>query len=181
MTKRSNTKENLLKQACRLFWSRGYSNVPVREIARTAGVDVALISRYYGSKIGLFKATLETLPKINPEAFPTADVLVDMIVGMFANAPKEGVEASPISLILLNADDPEVGHLVMERQSECWQKPFEEIIGSKNRAALFFGAVIGFSVAQKTLHLSGIAEPGSARHGAQLRHILEAALHAPDG
>jgi AcrR family transcriptional regulator len=174
------TKEMLLTQARRLFWSRGFSNVSVRQIASAAGVDVALIARYFGSKLGLFEATLETLAKLDPDEFPTAVALVDLIVEMFANAPYGGVEASPISLILLNASDEKVGQLVIDRQIECWQKTLEIIIGSKSRAALFFAAILGFSIAQKTLHMDGISTPGSDEHREQLRHMLETALASPD-
>jgi len=180
MTKGTTTKEILLIHARRLFWSRGYSNVSVREIANAAGVDVALISRYFGSKIGLFEATLETLAKLDPTEFLTAEALVDMIVDMFANAPNGAVEASPISLILLNASDGDVGQFVVDRQIECWQNALEIIIGSKSRAALFFAAILGFSVAQKTLHMDGISTPGSDEHREQLRHMLETALASPD-
>jgi AcrR family transcriptional regulator len=180
MTKGTTTKDILLTHACRLFWSRGYSNVSVRTIAKAAGVDVALIARYFSSKRGLFEATLDTLVKLDPAYFPTAEALVDMLVEMFANAPKGGVEASPISMILLNASDDEVGALVAQRQYDCWQNALEAIIGSKSQAALFFAAVMGFSVAQKTLHMDGIATAGTDQHRAQLRHMLMSALNSPD-
>ena len=180
MSKGATTKEILLSHACRLFWSRGYSNVSVREISKAAGVDVALIARYFGSKLGLFEATLETLDRLDPDAFQSADDLVDVIVEMFANAPKDGVEASPISLILMNANDPEVGQMVIEGQYERWQSGMEKIIGSKSRAAVFFAAVLGFSVAQKSMKMDGIAEVGSDDHRAQFRHFLQSALQGPD-
>ena len=41
------SRETLLVSAKALFWTRGYSNVSVREIAPEAGVDVALINRYF--------------------------------------------------------------------------------------------------------------------------------------
>ena len=53
------TREKLLDAAREAMWRRGYANVGLREIARAAGVDVALISRYFGGKQGLFEATLE--------------------------------------------------------------------------------------------------------------------------
>lgn len=180
MKKGNETKDLLLKHACRLFWSKGYSNVSVREIAKAAGVDVALIARYFGSKLGLFEATLGTLKKIDPDDFPSPDKLVDVFVEMFANAPKEGVEASPISMILLNANDSEVGKVVAKVQYDYWQSGLEKIIGSKSQAALFFAAMMGFSVAQKVLHLEGIAELGSDNYRAQLRHMLATAIASPD-
>ena len=180
MTKGASTKEVLLTHACRLFWSRGYSNVSVREVAKAAGVDVALIARYFGSKLGLFEATLETLEKLDPSAFPNANALIDTIVELFANAPDGNGEASPVSLILMNAGDPEVGQLVTECQNENWQNPMEEIIGSKSRAAVFFAAILGFSVVQKTMRMDGIAAPGSDEHREQLRHVLKSALESPE-
>jgi AcrR family transcriptional regulator len=154
--------------------------VSVREIAKAAGVDVALIARYFGSKLGLFEATLGTLKKIDPDDFPTSDKLVDVFVEMFANAPREGVEASPISMILLNANDSEVGKVVAKVQFEYWQSGLEKIIGSRSQAALFFAAMMGFSVAQKILHLDGIAKLGSDEHRVQFRHMLATAIASPD-
>ena len=40
-----NSKEKLLEEACNQFWSKGYSNVALRDIAGAAGVDVALVAR----------------------------------------------------------------------------------------------------------------------------------------
>ena len=180
MKKGQDTRDLLQKHARMLFWSKGYSNVSVREVAKAAGVDVALIARYFGSKLGLFEATLETLNKIDADDFSSVDRLVDAFVDLFANAPKEGTDASPISMILLNANDSEVGPIVARTQYEYWQSGLEEIIGSKSQAALFFSAMMGFSVSQKILHLDGIAELGSDAYRAQFRHMLTTAIASPD-
>lgn len=49
----------LLEAAIALFDARGYDGATVREIGERAGVDPALIARYFGSKEGLYLATLE--------------------------------------------------------------------------------------------------------------------------
>jgi AcrR family transcriptional regulator len=180
MKKGQDTRDLLQTHARRLFWSKGYSNVSVREVAKAAGVDVALIARYFGSKLGLFEATLDTLKKIDPDDFSSVDSLVNVFVEMFSNAPKEGTEASPISMILLNANDSDVGTIVARIQYEYWQSGLEKIIGSKSQAALFFAAMMGFSVGQKILHLDGIAELGSDEYRAQFRHMLTTAIASPD-
>jgi AcrR family transcriptional regulator len=180
MKKGTETRDLLQTHARKLFWSKGYSNVSVREVAKAAGVDVALIARYFGSKLELFEATLNTLKKIDPDDFSTVDSLVDVFVELFANAPKEGVEASPITMILLNANDNEVGPIVARIQHQYWQSGLEKIIGSKSQAALFFAAMMGFSVAQKTLRLDGIAELGSDAYRAQFRHMLTTAIASPN-
>jgi AcrR family transcriptional regulator len=48
----------LLAAGGELFHERGYEGSTVREIAQRAGVDPALIARYFGSKEGLYLAVL---------------------------------------------------------------------------------------------------------------------------
>jgi AcrR family transcriptional regulator len=51
----------LLRAALRHFGLHGYHGVSLRALATEAGVDVALISRLFGSKAGLWLAMLEDL------------------------------------------------------------------------------------------------------------------------
>src|SRR3954449_9111236 len=52
------TKADILAAARRLFFEHGYDGVTLRAVASDAGVDVALISYYFGSKKGLFGAAM---------------------------------------------------------------------------------------------------------------------------
>lgn len=54
----------ILDAARRQFAAKGFTGVSMRAIAREVGVDVSLISHYFGDKAGLLVATME-LP-INP-------------------------------------------------------------------------------------------------------------------
>jgi AcrR family transcriptional regulator len=49
----------LLEAAAALFDERGYQGATVRDIGERAGVDAALIARYFGGKEGLYLAALE--------------------------------------------------------------------------------------------------------------------------
>lgn len=53
------SRQALLDAAGALFDERGYEAVTVREIGERAGVDAALIARYFGSKEGLYLAALQ--------------------------------------------------------------------------------------------------------------------------
>ena len=55
----STTREDILRVARRRFLTDGYQRVTLRSIAAEAGVDVALVSHYFGSKSGLFGATMQ--------------------------------------------------------------------------------------------------------------------------
>jgi AcrR family transcriptional regulator len=53
------SRQALLEAADALFEERGYDAATVRDIGERAGVDAALIARYFGSKENLYLATLE--------------------------------------------------------------------------------------------------------------------------
>lgn len=175
MTKTQSSKERLLDAARALFWRRGYSNVPLRDIARAAGVDVALVKRHFGDKAGLFEATLDC-------AFDTAhlpgwsvDELSEAVVRLFTEAPRDGAP-SVLEMVQMNASDPEVGDQVRQKWKASYQNHIEGTIGDAGRAALFTAAVFGFAVAEKGLCLDGIERPGSKRYADQLRQMLKVAV-----
>jgi AcrR family transcriptional regulator len=56
------SREALLGAARALFDERGYDRATTREIGERAGVDPALIARYFGSKEGLYLATIAEGP-----------------------------------------------------------------------------------------------------------------------
>ena len=51
-------KERILKAASTLIAQRGYADVGVREISSNADVNIAMISYYFGNKIGILKAII---------------------------------------------------------------------------------------------------------------------------
>ena len=46
------------------FAERGYGDTSIRGVAGIAGVDPSLVTHYYGSKVGLFSASLGTLSSV---------------------------------------------------------------------------------------------------------------------
>lgn len=174
MNKALHTKEKLLTNARALLWRYGYSNVPLRQIAMAAGVDVALISRYFGGKRGLFEATLVGAFEIPDVSTPEA--LVDMVVLLFADHPRDAESVSILQLMLMNAQDEEVGELVRAAQNTDLQSTIEKLIGDPAQAALFMSVILGISIAEKSLLLTGIAPCDTPEYEAQLRHMLNAAL-----
>jgi AcrR family transcriptional regulator len=56
------SREALLSAARELFDERGYDRATTREIGERAAVDPALIARYFGSKEGLYLATIAEGP-----------------------------------------------------------------------------------------------------------------------
>jgi TetR/AcrR family transcriptional regulator, regulator of cefoperazone and chloramphenicol sensitivity len=52
------TRQRLLNAAGRLFAERGFKDVPIREICREAGANVAAVNYYFWDKAGLYRELL---------------------------------------------------------------------------------------------------------------------------
>ncbi|MEP3629386.1 MAG: TetR family transcriptional regulator [Hyphomicrobiales bacterium] len=176
MSRSQKTKEALLQEARNLFWSYGYSNVSVRDISKAAGVDVALISRYFGSKLGLFETTLQGFPLLNTDAVKNADQLIEQVVNLFTTAPRDSNNATATSLILRNTSDPEVGEMVRELYKRTWYQSLKKILGSKAKATRFSAAVLGLHIAETSLKLDGMPPHQSGEYRRELAGFLRASI-----
>ena len=90
-------REQILAAARGQFAAHGYDGATMRAIAADAGVDVALVSYYFGSKSGMFVASL-SLP-VNP---------VDVIDGLLAG-PRDDLGARLVRQLLTVWDNPATG------------------------------------------------------------------------
>jgi AcrR family transcriptional regulator len=93
----TSTKADILDAARRLFLEHGYDGVTLQAVAGAAGVDVALISYYFGSKKGLFGAAMAL--GANP-----ALLLAGELQGPLNSLPERLVRT-----VLAVWDDPETG------------------------------------------------------------------------
>ena len=108
-------KERIMAAAIRLFAKKGFDAVGVRELAAEAGVSLAMVNYFYGSKKGLFKAILghffdsyrevieATLPGPGPVEVKARQTLLAA-----ANFFREHHEIVIIALTELPHDDPEM-------------------------------------------------------------------------
>lgn len=56
-----NSKEKILKAATKLFAQKGFDGVSIREICKEAGVNICMISYYFGGKKELYQGILDDL------------------------------------------------------------------------------------------------------------------------
>jgi AcrR family transcriptional regulator len=90
----SATKAALLRAAQELFTERGYERTTVRDIADRAGVNQALLFRYFGSKEELFHVVLATESRVLVAESPAEQVLAKTLARMLnrdTDAPQESV------------------------------------------------------------------------------------------
>ncbi|QUQ68063.1 TetR/AcrR family transcriptional regulator [Kutzneria sp. CA-103260] len=89
----SATKAALLRAAQELFTERGYERTTVRDIADRAGVNQALLFRYYGSKEDLFHVVLATESRVLVTESPAEQVLAKTLARMLSPDRAEAQES----------------------------------------------------------------------------------------
>jgi AcrR family transcriptional regulator len=96
------TRRALVRAARRRFATEGYRATTVRQIAADAGVNVALINRYFVSKEGLFEACmLRTSDELDSQSSPrskSVDEVIERLIGHAINSPDSD---NPLQLLLL--------------------------------------------------------------------------------
>lgn len=61
MEKNANSKQKILNAATKLFANKGFDAVSVREICKDAGINLCMISYYFGGKKELYNAIIDDL------------------------------------------------------------------------------------------------------------------------
>jgi AcrR family transcriptional regulator len=86
----------LLEAGAALFDERGYQGATVRDIGERAGVDPALIARYFGGKEGLYLAALEETER------PPLPTDPDAIFAKFLGKSEDDGSNNPICLAMVS-------------------------------------------------------------------------------
>lgn len=85
------TRAALLAAARELFADRGYEGTTVRGVADRAGVNQALLFRYFGNKEALFTEAVTEQALAPLTAGPPETLLERILVAMFADDPGAGM------------------------------------------------------------------------------------------
>lgn len=177
------TQDKLLKAARDLFWTRGYSNVSVREITKAAGVDVALVSRYFGNKEGLFDATLAEIPPWSALTADPGDVLTAAVESFSQPFDPETDQANPFTMLVANVIDPHVGDKIRTIVQTGLADPLSAKLGgdqAETQASLILATLFGMALMRKNFQLSALTNQPPDQTKAQLHHLASAALSYRD-
>lgn len=142
------TRERILASAQRFFSSHGYEQVGTRDIARDAGVDAALVNRYFGSKEELFREAITggfVVEEHLPENFAE---LGAFLAGQVLNNSADSNEFDALRLLLLSASSPTIGSIVAERFDAEFVQPLSRRLGGRDaevRATLIASYVLGLA------------------------------------
>jgi AcrR family transcriptional regulator len=184
------TRTAVLDAARRRFAEHGYDGTKLRDVAADAGVDVALVSYFFGSKDGLFAAAMEL--QVSP-ADVVAQLVADGVEGLgerlvrrlLAVLGDPAAGAPLVALVRSAATHDEaaatlrgfVERAILGRLATAIDAPDPEL-----RAALCGSQVVGLVMARYVVGVAPLAEadPGdlAAAIGPSLERYLTGDLTA---
>ena len=144
------TRARILAAAIGRFTHLGYESTSLREIAALAGIDVALIGRYFGGKEGLFTEALKA--SIHPRRLSERDraSFVRDLAESMANGPRDGeADEHGFQFLLRAATSPTTAPLLSLAVQERFLGPIRDWLGGEDaepRARVLAGVIIGFLV-----------------------------------
>lgn len=161
----SGTREAILQAARESFGASGYAGTTIRGVARTTGVDPALVHRFYGTKESLFAATLD-LPADPSVILPALlgdglDGLGERVVRTFLTLWDATPGQGPMLALLRSAvTDENAAGLLRDFLTRVAMGPLAKAAGGESpdlRASLVASQMVGLAVSRYVLHLEPLA------------------------
>ena len=163
----------------------------MREIADQAGVNVALISRYFTSKEGLFEACLvgaaDELDRVVHDDV-SIDALADSIARHLAG-PSADWRAHPILMLFRGSGDAHADlirhaklRFLAERVATAagWHPGHPDEEKLLLRAQMAFAAALGLAILRSSTPLEPLASAGQDDLAGPLRAMMGAVLTTPE-
>jgi AcrR family transcriptional regulator len=159
--RREETRTRIAAAARGLFAARGFERVSVRDVARAAGVDPALVLHYYGSKRELFEAVLEE-PATTAAASPESDVVGAVLAALRTkiDSPSEHSVARMRSMLT----HPDAAEYVRRQLHDHAVVLAGGLAGpaAQPRAALLLAMNLGIAVAREMLQVEALTSVSPA-------------------
>jgi AcrR family transcriptional regulator len=174
----------MLRAARSRFLAESYDNVGLREIAREAGVDVALVGRYFGSKEELFRETLRDGKDgpLDPEV--SVDSLPAYLADLLMQSDHGGAQVDRLLMILRSASSPKAAAIVREALTTDVLEPVGRLLGGPDaemRASMALGILMGATVLRTIMAVEPLCECDRGLVRQKLIRLLAAALAEEPG
>lgn len=168
------TRRALLAAGRELFASEGYDRTTVRAVAERAGVNQALLFRYFGNKEGLFAEAIRDDALAVLHSGPRRELLERTVATMFHATTAPAPE--PMLAVLRGASSSKIGAEVRQQLADSYIAAFADLVDTPDRAdavlraELFLSWLLGISLS-RSADLPG----NSLSEAAAQAHLLRAA------
>jgi len=170
------TRQAMLAAARRHFARESYENVGLREIAAEAGVDPALVSRYFGGKEQLFKEALRGDMPPFMEGIAREDLpahLTSLLLDHEKSEDEKSDKMDCLLMILRSSASTKASEIVAAAISEDMLGPMSRALAGEFagiRAGCAVAVLMGSGILRSAMGIQPL--PGPAR--AELRERLTA-------
>lgn len=157
------TRATILAAAHQRFLRESYDSVGLRDIASDAKIDVALISRYFGGKEGLFREVVgdEKKPQIFREPKSVAELPAFLAQLVAEDEGEERQHRMEMFVIMLrSASSPKAGEIIRDLVHLDVLGPLTELIGGEQgelRANMLLAILMGIGVLRTIMMVDGFA------------------------
>ncbi|PZF09992.1 TetR/AcrR family transcriptional regulator [Curtobacterium sp. MCPF17_011] len=163
----SGTRKAVLDAARLRFAADGYTGASIRKIATDAGVDAALVMRFYGSKDDLFAAAM-VIPPDAAQAFSEAldgplDGIGDRLVRAFLRLWTDEDAAAPLLATFRSAVTNEqaaaqLRAFIRARLLEVFVPRFPDVVDAPLRATLASSTLLGVVVGRQIVGIDALVD-----------------------
>ncbi|MBF4585554.1 TetR family transcriptional regulator [Curtobacterium sp. PhB142] len=171
----------LVRAARHRFAFDGYKATTVRDIAADAGVNVALINRYFGSKEGLFRACLDRVVQDLGVEQPVERGLERALAGLVSHVVRAPTDDDSLQLMLLLRSSGDDGADAIRRETlRRYAERLATAVGGEVTEELLVRAEIALSVVlgMTMLRRSTAVEPLASADDDVVAGALDDALRA---
>ncbi|WP_189219286.1 MULTISPECIES: TetR/AcrR family transcriptional regulator [Streptomyces] len=161
----SGTRSALLAAARQRFGKYGYDGTSIRDIARDAGVDAALVYRYFGSKEALFDAVSSRTAMFEPLLETPLDEVAAWVCDFVTSGPPDEEIPHPVLAVLrspsreegLRRFRDEVAQVFSDRFAQRLDGPDAEV-----RAELVAAWMLGTSLMRRAFRTPALSVASEA-------------------
>lgn len=177
------TRAAMLESARRHFARESYENVGLREIAGDAGVDPALVARYFGNKEKLFKEAVR-----GDDEHIMQGVARDALAAHFVSLilDEEGEDSADKSakidrllILLRSASSPKASEIIREAIDEDILGPVAAVLGGAHaefRASLCLAVLMGTGILRSAMEIDPLCRVDEGLLRSRLTALFTAAL-----
>ncbi len=181
------TRHSLIEAARARFARHGYAATTVREIAKDAGVNVALINRYFESKEGLFEACLTSTADALTQSAQDAGELSQLAAAIVDRVTAVAIEGdlADALLLLLRSSGDERAERIRVQMLRSFGEALARVAGWEPgrrggdelllRAQLLLATAIG-TAALRSSGLEPIASASAEELSGPMRKLIDAVL-----
>ncbi|CAM00747.1 TetR family transcriptional regulator [Saccharopolyspora erythraea NRRL 2338] len=170
------TREALLRAAAELFAERGFEQATVRDVAARAGVNQALLFRYFGSKQELFAEVLarDSRGMLDEPLEELPRRLLEAVL-----AARHTGEDHPFAAMLRSFSDERAAQLLREELGRRYVARLSELSGADDaelRAEIVLACVFGLGLARSVLRSPALVEAAPEAVAEHMVRVVETLL-----